>query len=919
MPTIIWLQRSPTIAQPGFLRLFISWRHGGHVAPVWGLLLRFANAVCNLLIHATWCQMHGRSTLHAVLYAQRTGHQDCSRMPLDLLTIRTALSPAFVGQTLDQCYCRTKAKFKSSYVDPVMSNVTAKQPSTAAIHATSGSCSYWMENIAHRGIAAFNSNPSGYKVFRNVKDYGAKGDGGKCRAKPEASWTGINTDSDTVTDDTAAINAAIADGNRCTPGSCASSTTTPAVVYFPAGTYLITSSIVDYYYTQLIGNPNCLPTIKAAGNFATKQGYLGMIDGDPYTSQYLAYGSTNVFFRQIRNFIIDTTAASAGATITGIHWPTSQATSLQNIVFNMPTSSGTKHQGVFIEEGSAGFIGDLIFNGGMFGLNVGNQQFTMRNLTFNHNVVGINQLWDWDFTYRGLTFNNVGTAISMNSGSPNSLSVGTMTIIDSSFNNVQLAVANGKTSGSSPPQANNLILENLSLNNCPIVVKKGDGSTALAGTTGRSTVTAWGQGNAYTISTGPKAFAGSIPGAKRPSSLLTGTNFYSRSKPQYQNQAATNIVSARASGAKGDGTTDDTKALQSAINSAASAGKVLYVDHGDYVVTSTLVIPPGSKIVGESYSVILSSGSFFNNMNSPKPVVQIGNAGQSGSIEWSDMIVSTKGAQAGAILIQYNLASSAGAPSGIWDVHTRIGGFTGSQLQRANCPTSTPPTNTACISAYMSMHITPQSAGLLMENNWLWVADHDMDDSSLTQINVYSGRGLLVQSKTGPIWLSGTAVEHHALYQYQFAGASNIFAGLIQTETAYYQPKTDATTPFPAVSSLSDPTFTGPATVQDNNTAIPNRNGWGLRIVGSSSVLVYGADHYSFFNSYSTACSAQNSGETCQTSIVDLEGTNTDLTIYNLVSVGTHWPLSINGKVKDLWNNGYSGFSNNMAWFTTSS
>lgn len=33
--------------------------------------------------------------------------------------------------------------------------------------------SYWYENIAHQGIAPFA--PSGYTVFRNVKDYGAKG------------------------------------------------------------------------------------------------------------------------------------------------------------------------------------------------------------------------------------------------------------------------------------------------------------------------------------------------------------------------------------------------------------------------------------------------------------------------------------------------------------------------------------------------------------------------------------------------------------------------------------------------------------------------------------------------------------------------------------------------------------------------
>jgi hypothetical protein len=36
---------------------------------------------------------------------------------------------------------------------------------------------FWLEKIKHQGISAFNPDPSGYPVFRNVKDYGAVGDG----------------------------------------------------------------------------------------------------------------------------------------------------------------------------------------------------------------------------------------------------------------------------------------------------------------------------------------------------------------------------------------------------------------------------------------------------------------------------------------------------------------------------------------------------------------------------------------------------------------------------------------------------------------------------------------------------------------------------------------------------------------------
>lgn len=151
-----------------------------------------------------------------------------------------------------------------------------------------------------------------------------------------------------MTDDTAAINAAIAAGGRTGPASGVTTTTTPAIVYFPAGTYIISSSIIDYYFTQLIGNPNSPAILKATAGFTG----LGLIDGNQYQSTgNTGWGSTNVFYRQIKNFVLDMTSIPASSAATGIHWPTAQATSIQNVVIYMSQSAGTQHQGVFIETG----------------------------------------------------------------------------------------------------------------------------------------------------------------------------------------------------------------------------------------------------------------------------------------------------------------------------------------------------------------------------------------------------------------------------------------------------------------------------------------------------------------------------------------------------------------------------------------
>lgn len=582
----------------------------------------------------------------------------------------------------------------------------------------------------------------------------------------------------------AAIQDAISSGGRLSPQQGGSTTVTPAIVYLPPGIYMVNESITDYYYTQIIGNPNCMPTIRAFSTFTAPPGNIGIIDGDPYGANGLDFGSTNVFWRQIRNLIIDMTLIPGSSSATGIHWPTAQATSLQNIIFQMNSDIDTAHQGVFIESGSGGFMNDLVFNGGLYGLNVGNQQFTMRNLNFNGVVTAINQLWDWGWTYKNININNCTVGLNMASGAPNGLSVGSITFIDSSISNTKTGIVTGYGPNSNPPTANSLILENVVFNNVGTAVEEyGTGATYLAG--GSFTVAGWGEGHAYTPN-GPQTFQGPITPVSRPGSLLQGGGqYYERSKPQYEQYGVGNFISARDLGATGNGHTDDTAALQKAIIAARQMNKILFVDQGDYLVSRTIYIPAGSRIVGESYSVILSYGPFFNDMKVPRPVVQMGHPGEQGSIEWSDMIVSTQGQQEGAILFEYNLNSPSNSPSGLWDVHSRIGGFAGSNLQLAQCPTTpnikvtAANLDTSCIAAFLDFHITTTSSGLYMENNWLWVADHDVEDPQLRQITVYAGRGLLDESRSGTVWLVGTAVEHHTLYQYQFADTQNVFAGQV--------------------------------------------------------------------------------------------------------------------------------------------
>jgi glucan 1,3-beta-glucosidase len=322
--------------------------------------------------------------------------------------------------------------------------------------------------------------------------------------------------------------------------------------------------------TQLIGNPRGLPVLKAAPTLQA----LALIDASPYGSNGNAgWTSTNIFLRQIRNLVIDGTAVAPTSGFQGIHWPASQATTIQNVKIRMTQASNSVHAGIFVENGSGGHMADLDIEGGLYGMNIGNQQFTMRNVKISKAVTGISQIWDWGWLYSGLSISDCGTAFSMSNGAAaNKLEVGSVVIIDSEITNCQKFVDMAWTRTSQPIGAGQLILENIKLNNVPNAVV-GNGATVLPG--GTLTIQAWGQGNKYAPNAnGPEKFQGNISPVARPGSLLDGGKYYSKSKPQYENLGTGDFISARGSGATGDGRTDDTRAVQDAVTRAAAQNKV---------------------------------------------------------------------------------------------------------------------------------------------------------------------------------------------------------------------------------------------------------------------------------------------------------------------------------------------------------
>jgi hypothetical protein len=129
------------------------------------------------------------------------------------------------------------------------------------------------------------------------------------------------------------------------------------------------------------------------------------------------------------------------------------------------------------------------------------------------------------------------------------------------------------------------------------------------------------------------------------------------------------------------------------------------------------------------------------------------------------------------------------------------------------------------------------------------------------------------------------------MYQFNFNNAANIFAGLIQTESPYYQPTPPPPAPFTAAVGVfqGDPTYKCDA----NNEFSGCDESWSLMIRGSQNIIIASAGLYSWFSTYAQTCIDQ---QLCQKALILLEKNQGNVRIQHLVTIGAKYMAVMDGK-----------------------
>jgi len=418
----------------------------------------------------------------------------------------------------------------------------------------------------------YASLPHG-KMFRNVRDFGAKGDG--------------------VSDDTEAFINAL-DYNVGIEGEKRQGT-----VYIPPGKYVIKDTLIIWKGTHLIGDGNNPPTLilpsgtEGFSDPANPKPLIVTANGwgiDPksrdwHTRRDDKGGSTNnTFFTSIRNIKIRIERGNPGAI--GIYWCVAQATALRDVEIEGGDAYACIKTSLW---GGGGVIANIKVKGGQRGWEVDQtSQFLIRSATFTQqSLFAIRLVGIWNFVFLDLHISNSNSGVLLEGGN-------CVSFIDSSFENIEDWIAIKPQ-----PMPGSIFLQNISCKGLKEIVK----GHLSAG----NRIDRW-IASKELYKDGERVvqiqFRGKIE--KLPSPAFPRMSAKVRSVTEF--------------GAFPDDGIDDTRVIQEAINQCEE----LYFPSGDYLISDTLHLKPHTKLFGEHPArlILASQKEKFKNPDNPSPMIE---------------------------------------------------------------------------------------------------------------------------------------------------------------------------------------------------------------------------------------------------------------------------------------------------------
>ncbi len=534
------------------------------------------------------------------------------------------------------------------------------------------------------------------------------------------------------------------------------------IVFVPAGRYSLTRTVYLWPGVRIIGYGDTRPVFVLPANtpgFQQGMGVMVMFTGFgpniptragrvvPFPPPGSVPPNNNVFDANSGTFYsamsnIDFEIGDGNPAAVAIRFHVAQHAFLSHMDFN--TGSGLA---AIYQVGNE--AEDLKFRGGRYGILTEKTspawQFTLIDSTFEGQRESAIREHEAGLTLIRNTFRNVPAAIDIDSGYPDQLWVK-----DSRFENISGPVVTISLEQSPLTQIG---FENAILHNAPTFAKLRESGKVIAGKGATYRVSAFNyglmvpaEGQMGTM----KMRYDAAPISSVPAPLPPAI----RALPP-----SSKWVNIHTLGVKGDGATDDTAAIQQAIN----AHQVLYFPSGHYVVRDTITLKPDTVIIGLHPTLtqidLLDDTPGFEGVGSPRPVIL---APSGGDNILSGFGVYTGGTNPRAVGVLWK----AGEQSLIDDVRF-LGGHGSGTNPYNNNHTADPELHKRWDGQYPSLWVADGGGGTFAD---IWTP------------NTFAQAGFLVSNTKTPGHVYELSNEHHVRVEIKFDHVENWDINAPQTE-----------------------------------------------------------------------------------------------------------------------------------------